>query len=248
MVRLKSAEDIARMAEAGRVLAQTLRALVEYTKPDVTTADDLDSLAEKLIREAGGTPSFKGYRGFPKSLCLSVNEQVVHGIPNSRVLRTGDIVRLDVGVKLEGFHTDSAVAFGVGRIGPVAEKLIRVTQESLMAGIDEARPGNHLADIGHAVQTLVEKNGFSVVRELVGHGVGRDLHEDPEVPNYGRKGTGLLLAEGMTLAIEPMVNEGTHRVNALPDRWTVVTADGKMSAHFEHTVALTAEGPLVLTL
>jgi len=236
------------MRRAGAVVGRTLRELVASIKPDSTTGQDLDTLAERLILEAGGVPSFKGYRGYPRAICLSANEQVVHGIPGPQVLRTGDIVSIDLGAKLDGFHGDSAVTVGVGRVSKEAERLMRVTYEALMMGVEMARPGNHLNDIGSAVQKYAEKHGYSVVRELVGHGIGRQLHEDPQVPNYGKAGTGLLLSQGMTLAIEPMINQGTHRVSSLDDHWTVVTADGKLSAHFEHTVAISADGPDVLTL
>lgn len=236
------------MRRAGKIVGETLNALAGSIKSGRTTGKDLDALAEKLISEAGGWPSFKGYRGYPCAICLSVNEQVVHGIPGPGVLMPGDIVSIDLGVKLDGYHADAAVTVGVGKISPEAEMLLRVTQEALMQGIEQARPGRHLMDIGHAIQEHAERNHFSVVRELVGHGIGRDLHEDPQVPNFGRKGAGLPLAQGMTLAIEPMVNQGTHRVRSLDDHWTVVTADGKMSAHFEHTVAVGKDRADVLTL
>jgi methionyl aminopeptidase len=236
------------MRRAGKIVGQTLSALANSIRAGKTTGNDLDALAEKLIREAGGVPSFKGYRGYPSSVCLSVNEQVVHGIPGPSVLMTGDIVGIDLGVLLDGYHADAALTVAVGRISPEAERLLRVTQEALMVGIEQARPGRHLMDIGHAIQQHAERNHFSVVRELVGHGIGRELHEEPQVPNFGRKGAGLPLAQGMTLAIEPMVNQGTHRIRALDDDWTVVTADGKMSAHFEHTVAIGKSGADVLTL
>lgn len=248
MVKLKSEQDIEKMRQAGRIVGQTLLELAEAIRPDVTTAQDLDTLAEKRIREAGAVPSFKGYRGYPKSICCSVNEQVVHGIPSDRLLRSGDIVSLDLGVKLNGFHADAALTVGVGAISDEAERLMRVTQEALECGIQMARPGCHLMDISSAIQQHAESHGYSIVRDLVGHGIGRDLHEDPQVPNYGVPGAGLPLADGMTLAIEPMVNEGTYKVKSLSDQWTVVTADGKMSAHFEHTVAIRKDGPDVLTL
>lgn len=248
MVRLKSPEEIEKIRKAGKIVAQTLQELASSIKPGKTTGDDVDKLATKLIAEAGGTPSFLGYRGYPKSICFSINEQVVHGIPDSRVLNVGDIVSIDLGVKLNGYHGDSAITVAVGRVSKEAEKLMRVTQEALQLGIEAARSGNRLFDIGHAVQKYAEEHNFSVVRELVGHGIGRDLHEDPQVPNYGCAGMGMPLAQGMTLAIEPMVNEGTHKVKSLSDKWTVVTADGRMSAHFEHTVAIGPDGPDILTL
>lgn len=247
MVRIKSPDDIAKMRRAGQVVARTLQELAAAIRPGKTTGQELDRLAEKLVREAGGVPSFKGYRGYPKSICLSINEQVVHGIPDGRVLQEGDVASIDLGVKLDGFHGDAAVTVPVGRISADADRLLKVTREALMLGVEMARPGGHLHDIGGAVQAYVEKHGYSVVRELVGHGIGRELHEDPQVPNFGKPGTGLLLTAGMTLAIEPMVNQGTHRVTSLPDRWTVVTADGRLSAHFEHTVAICEDGPEVLT-
>jgi len=247
LVRIKSPDDIAKMRRAGQVVARTLQELAAAIRPGKTTGQELDRLAEKLVREAGGVPSFKGYRGYPKSICLSINEQVVHGIPDGRVLQEGDVASIDLGVKLDGFHGDAAVTVPVGRISADADRLLKVTREALMLGVEMARPGGHLHDIGGAVQAYVEKHGYSVVRELVGHGIGRELHEDPQVPNFGKPGTGLLLTAGMTLAIEPMVNQGTHRVTSLADRWTVVTADGRLSAHFEHTVAICEDGPEVLT-
>jgi methionyl aminopeptidase len=225
------------------VLAQ-LEAIVA---PGVSTRD-LDVLAERLVREGGGEPAFKGYRGYPATLCASVNEQVVHGIPSPRQLVEGDIVSLDMGVKLNGFYGDSAVTVGVGRIGDDTAQLLRVTQEALERGITQVKVGGRISDIGHAVQQHVESHGFSVVREFVGHGIGASLHEEPQIANYGEPGRGPRMAEGMVLAIEPMVNMGRPAVKVLEDGWTAVTRDGSLSAHFEHTVAVTKQGPLVLTM
>ncbi|MBI5232319.1 MAG: type I methionyl aminopeptidase [Coriobacteriales bacterium] len=247
MIIRKSPSEIEIMKEAGRVSARALRLVGEAVRPGVTTGE-LDRIAEEAIRQEGGVPAFKGYRGFPRTLCTSLNEQVVHGIPSSKiVLKEGDIVSVDVGAVVDGYYGDNARTFAVGRVVPVAEKLLEVTAESLQAGIDAARPGNRLFDIGHAVQTVAEAAGFSVVREYVGHGIGRSMHEDPNVPNFGMAGKGPELQPGMVLAIEPMVNAGTHAVESLSDGWTVVTCDGQLSAHFEHTVAITEQGPIVLT-
>lgn len=212
------------------------------------TTEELNEVAEKLIQEWGAVPAFKGYRGFPKSICASINEEVVHGIPSlSRKLNIGDIVSIDVGIYKCGYYGDSAVTIPVGEISPSAKKLLQVTQEALRRGIDRARVGYRLFDISYAVQSYVEKEGFSVVRDFVGHGIGKEMHEDPQVPNFGEPGRGLRLKAGMVLAIEPMVNAGGPEVMVLPDRWTVVTRDGSLSAHFEHTVAITEEGPQILT-
>ena len=248
MVMLKSSKEIEIMARAGAIVGATLDLVRREVRPGVST-EELDAKAEKFIRShKGATPSFKGLYGFPKSLCVSINEEIVHGIPSARrVLKEGSIVSVDVGVHLEGFHADAAITVPVGEIGPEAVRLLAVTQEALAAGIAQARVGNHIGDIGHAVQTVAEGAGFGVVRELVGHGVGLKPHEEPQVPNYGKRGKGLKLVEGMVLAIEPMFNLGVAGVRTLPDRWTVVTADRKVSAHFEHTVAVTADGPRILT-
>jgi methionyl aminopeptidase len=247
-VELKSATEIATMREAGRVVANVLAALREAAKPGATTAQ-LDELAAELTRRAGAKPSFRGYRGYPAALCASINEEVVHGIPSrKRQLREGDIVGLDFGVFLDGFHGDAAITVPVGRVGEEARRLVEVTQRCLELAVDQARLGNRLHDIGAAIQAHAEANGFSVVRDFVGHGIGRRLHEDPQVPNYGPAGEGIRLRAGMVLAIEPMVNAGTWEVRVLDDDWTAVTADGKLSAHFEHTVAVTQEGPQILTL
>lgn len=236
------------MRDSGRILARTMRLVSEAIEPGKTTPLMLDALAEQLITDAGGIPSFKGYRGFPASACISVNEVVVHGIPDSRVLVEGDIVGLDFGVIYKGWHSDSAWTFPVGKISDEAQRLLNVTKEALMQGIAKARVGNRIGDIAATVQRYVESNRYNVVRDLVGHGIGRALHEEPSVPNFGKAGKGPLLKEGMTICIEPMVNQGTYRVRTLPDEWTLVTADGKLSAHFEHTVAITKDGPMILTI
>jgi methionyl aminopeptidase len=242
----KSPAEIERMREANALVAQVLADLAAMVAPGVSTAD-LDAAAEKSVRAAGAEPAFKGYRGYPATLCASVNEQVVHGIPSARPLSEGDIISLDMGVKLNGFYGDSAVTVPVGDVSEEASKLLRVTQEALEKGIAQVRLGGRVSDIGHAIQGHVEANGFSVVREFVGHGIGAALHEEPQIANYGEPGRGPRLAEGMTLAIEPMVNLGRPAVKVLADGWTAVTRDGSLSAHFEHTVAVTKDGPLVLT-
>jgi methionyl aminopeptidase len=244
----KSAAEIETMREAGRVSARALRLVGDAVRPGVTT-HELDELAESVIREAGGVPAFKGYHGFPKTLCTSVGCQVVHGIPSEMVkLIEGQILSVDVGAIVDGYYGDNARTFAVGGISDDAQKLLDATEASLTAGIAATLAGNHLFDIGAAVQGVAESAGFSVVREYVGHGIGRAMHEDPNVPNYGMPGKGPLLATGMVLAIEPMVNAGLAAVESLPDGWTVVTRDGSLSAHFEHTVAITENGPLILTL
>ena len=236
------------MRAANELVADVLEALGTMVAPGVTTAD-LDREAEARVRAGGAEPAFKGYRGFPATLCTSVNSQVVHGIPSKKtVLREGDIVSIDIGVKLDGFYGDSAATYAVGVVSDEAQQLMRVTRESLERGIAAARVGGRISDIGYAVQSHVETFGFSVVREFVGHGVGAALHEEPQVPNYGPRGRGPRLLEGMVIAIEPMVNAGKPAVRVLEDGWTAVTKDGSLSAHFEHTVAVTAAGPLVLTL
>jgi methionyl aminopeptidase len=242
----KSPAEIERMRAANMLVADVLAELAAMVAPGVTTSD-LDREAERLVRAAGAEPAFKGYRGYPATLCASVNEQVVHGIPSSRALNEGDIISLDMGVKLNGFYGDSAVTVPVGRVPDDVVKLLQVTQEALEKGIAQVRVGGRVSDIGHAVQAHVEANGFSVVREFVGHGIGASLHEEPQIANYGEPGRGPRLAEGMVLAIEPMVNMGKSAVKVLADGWTAVTRDGSLSAHFEHTVAVTKAGPLVLT-
>jgi methionyl aminopeptidase len=248
MITLKSAREIEIMARAGRIVAATLDLMGEQVRPGVST-EELDAAAEEFIRShPGATPSFKGLYGFPKSLCISINEEIVHGIPSpKRILREGSIVSVDVGVYFEGFHADAASTFPVGKVSPEAERLLRVTVEALAAGIAEARLGNHIGDIGHAVQKVAEAAGFGVVRELVGHGVGQRMHEDPQVPNHGQPRRGPKLQAGMTLAIEPMITQGDYSTRMLDDNWTVVTADGSLAAHFEHTVAITKDGPRILT-
>lgn len=236
------------MRESGRIVARTLRVVSETIVPGKSTPKELDALAHRLILEAGGTPSFLGYRDYPAATCISVNNVVVHGIPTAVPLEEGDIISLDFGVLKEGWHADGAWTYPVGKISPEAQRLMNVTRESLMQGIAKARVGNRIGDIGAAVQRYVEPRGYGVVRELVGHGIGQKLHEEPSnVPMFGKPGKGDLLREGTTICIEPMINQGTHRVIFLDDKWTVVTADGKLSAHFEHTIAVTKDGPEVLT-
>ena len=245
MIILKTPEEIAVMAKASRVVAEALAVLKDAVKSGVTT-DELDRLAESEIRARGAMPAFKGYRNYPKTLCASVNEQVVHGIPSKRVLKEGDIVGLDLGAIVGGFYGDSAITVGVGRIDEKTAALVRVTEESLSLAIEQAQVGNRLSDISHAVQRHVEAAGYSVVTEFVGHGIGRQLHEEPQVPNYGKPGQGPRLQVGMVLAIEPMVNMGGSAVRVLDDRWTAVTVDGSLSAHFEHTIAIQPSGPAIV--
>jgi methionyl aminopeptidase len=247
MIVCRSAAELERMREAGRLVGEVLTALSAAVEPGVTTAD-LDAMAEQRIRQAGATPAFKGYHGYPATICASVNDEVIHGIPSGRrVLNEGDVISIDVGAALDGYYGDSAVTLPVGRISEPAALLLRVTEESLYKAIAVARPGARVSDIGHAVQTHCEAYGFSIVREFVGHGIGRKMHEEPQVPNYGQPGHGPRLAEGMVIAIEPMVNAGTAAVKVLADGWTAVTRDGSLSAHFEHTVAVTAGEPWILT-
>jgi len=247
MIIRKSAEELDKMRRAGRIVASAMDRLLEVAQAGTTTGD-LDRVAEEHIRGEGAVPSFKGYRGFPASICTSVNEEIVHGIPGKRPLEEGDLLSLDVGAIWEGYHGDSAVSVFVGEPpSGEAEKLVRVTEESLEAAISQIRAGNRLSDIGNVVQQVVEGAGFSVVREYVGHGIGRNLHEDPPIPNYGPPGRGLELRPGLVVAVEPMVNIGGWETRLLADEWTVVTADGSLSAHFEHTIAVTDDGPEVLT-
>jgi methionyl aminopeptidase len=248
MVTLKSPREVDIMAQAGRIVGGTLALMRTLVRPGVST-EDLDAAAEEFIRShEGATPSFKGLYGFPKTLCTSIDNEIVHGIPSSRrVLAEGSIVSVDVGVFLDGLHADSATTIPVGRIAPEAERLLSVTEQCLEAGIGAARVGNHVGDIGHAVQRVAEEAGYGVVRELVGHGIGTRFHEEPQVPNYGSPKRGPRLLEGMTLAIEPMITIGSPVTKTLSDKWTVVTADGTLSAHFEHTVAITSNGPRILT-
>jgi methionyl aminopeptidase len=243
----KSGAELDKMRRAGRIVRQVLNELKGMVKPGITTMD-LERFAEKRIQELGATPAFKGYYDYPCVLCTSLNNEIVHGIPSEkRQLKEGDLVSLDCGVLLEGYYGDAAVTVGVGKISPEAEKLMRVTEESLARGIAQVKVGNTVGDVGAAVQRHVEKAGFSVVREFVGHGIGKQLHEDPQVPNFGAPGSGTKLREGMVLAIEPMVNAGRPGSRVLDDHWTAVTEDGSNSAHFEHTVAVTRNGPMILT-
>jgi methionyl aminopeptidase len=246
-VELKSREEIAHMRDAGRIVADILDALEKAVAPGVTTWE-LDQLSERLIHEKGARPAFKGYRGFPSCLCTSINQEVVHGIPSrKRRLETGDLVKLDFGVVYQGFYGDSARTIPVGAVSLEAQALLDATRESLEAGIRAAVSGNRIGDIGHAVQAHVEAKGYAVVRDFVGHGIGRRLHEEPQIPNYGTPGTGMKLRPGMVLAIEPMVNAGTWEVETLEDDWTAVTLDGRLSSHWEHTILVTEAGPEVLT-
>jgi methionyl aminopeptidase len=248
MIQLKSQREIEIMATGGRILADTVRLMESSVRPGMTTLD-LDKIAEDFIRShPGAVPSFKGLYDFPANICTSINNEIVHGIPSKkRILLEGDVVSIDVGVKYEGYHTDSATTVAVGKVSEQSDKLLDVTREALDAGVSAARAGNHLGDIGAAVQRVVEAAGFSVVRDLVGHGIGSGFHEEPQVPNYGKPNRGLRLTPGLTIAIEPMVNVGKPGIRTMPDRWTVVTIDGSRSAHFEHTVAITENGPRVLT-
>ena len=247
MIICRSAGELEKMRAAGRLVGQVLTALAAKVEPGVTTAD-LDAIAEGLIVDAGAIPAFKGYHGYPATICASINDEVIHGIPSGqRVLQQGDVISVDVGASLDGYYGDSAVTLPVGRISEDAARLLRVTEESLYKAIDVVKPGGRVSDIGHAVQKHVEAHGFSVVREFVGHGIGQAMHEEPQIPNYGDPGRGPRLSEGMVLAIEPMVNAGKPAVKVLSDGWTAVTRDRSLSAHFEHTVAVTADGPWILT-
>jgi methionyl aminopeptidase len=247
VIRLKSPGDIEKMRVAGKILRSVLDEAGRKLAPGLKTSE-LDEIVRKKIEDAGARPAFKGYLGFPGNSCISLNETVVHGIPSERTIVDGDIVSLDIGVELDGFFADSCESFAVGEIDDETVRLLKVTRESLAKGIEQCRPGNRLGDISHAIQVFVEANGFSVVRELVGHGIGRALHEDPQVPNFGPPGRGPKLEPGVVLAIEPMVNAGSEAVKTLADEWTVVTADGKRSAHYEHTVAISEDGPDILTI
>jgi methionyl aminopeptidase len=248
MKGVKTPAEIEMIRENGRIVARTLRQVAESIVPGKSTPKQLDALAHRLIEEAGGTPSFLGYRNYPAATCIAVNEVVVHGIPTDEILNEGDIITLDFGVYKNGWHADSAWTFPVGEVSNDAQRLLNVTRESLYQGIAKARVGNTLGDIGYAVQKYVESNGYSVVRDLVGHGIGRNLHDFPHsVPNFGRPNSGEKIRAGWTICIEPMINQGSYKVNTLPDNWTVVTADGKLSAHFEHTIAILKEGPEILT-
>jgi methionyl aminopeptidase len=246
MVILKLPEEIEKARVSNRIVAEVLSRLREKIKPGVKTRE-LDRLAEDITAKRGAKPAFKGYRGYPFALCVSVNDVVVHGMPSERTLEEGDIVGLDFGVFYDGFYGDAAITLPVARVSEKATKLMQVTEHSLYAGIEQAKSGNRLGDISAAVQDTVEKAGYSVVRDFVGHGIGKNLHEDPQIPNFGKKGRGIELKRGMILAIEPMVNEGKYHVKVLPDGWTVVTEDGSLSAHFEHSVAITDNGPEILS-
>ncbi len=246
MIAVKSSRELNAMKDACRISAQALQLAGELVRPGVTTGE-IDREIRRFIEKCGAKPSFLGYGGFPASACISVNDTVIHGIPGTRVIREGDIVSVDVGAYYNGYHGDNAATFAAGAIAPEAQALLDATRESLYEGIRAAQPGNRIGDIGAAVQQYVEERGYSVVRQYVGHGVGTNLHEDPNVPNFGTAGRGVRLLPGMTIAIEPMINAGTHEVKVLGDQWTVVTADGRLSAHFEHTIAITPDGPVILT-
>lgn len=246
MISIKSPRELELMRAAGRVVAQVLALLEEAVREGITTRE-LDAMAESFIRKAGCIPAFKGYHGFPGSICTSINEEVVHGIPGNRQLRQGDIISIDVGVIYKGYYGDAAITVPVGEVTPEARRLIEVARDALYKGLEKAVEGNHLTDISFAIQSHVEGNGFSVVRNYVGHGIGNQMHEEPQIPNFGRPGRGPRLKEGMVLAIEPMVNAGDWQVEVMPDNWTVVTLDRKLSAHFEHTVAVTKHGGEILT-
>lgn len=246
MISLKTDIEIEKIRSAGRIVAGALEAIGENLRPGITTGE-LDALAKEYIERKGGKAAFKGYQGYPANTCISINEQVVHGIPGGRRIEAGQLVSADIGVLLDGYYGDSAYTFLVDGVSPEAKRLAQVAEEALYRGIENARPGNYLTDISWAIQSHVESRGFSVVRDLVGHGIGKKMHEDPQIPNYGKPGAGPLLREGMVLAIEPMVNQGGHEIETLKDHWTVVTKDGSLSAHFEHTVVVTSNGPRVLT-
>lgn len=246
MIIQKSKAELELMREAGRIVALTHQELAKWIRPGVTTKE-LDQIADRLIRSMDAIPSFKGYGGFPGSICASVNEELVHGIPGSRVLQEGDIISIDIGANYKGYHGDSAWTYAVGEVSEEAKRLMEVTEQSLYKGLEQAAPGARLSDISHAIQTLVEAAGFSIVREYVGHGIGKNLHEDPPIPNYGPPGRGPRLQPGMALAIEPMVNAGERYVRTLEDKWTVVTVDRSLCAHYEHTIAITEDGYEILT-
>lgn len=246
MIAIRTQPEMDLIRQSGEILVECFAMLEEALRPGVETGE-LDRIAEEFIRTRGAVPAFKGYQGYPASICTSVNEQVVHGIPGERTLAEGDIVGIDVGVLRKGYYADAARTYPIGEVSEKARRLMRVTKEALDLGIDEARDGRHLSNVSHAIQKHAESNGFSVVRTLVGHGIGRQMHEEPQVPNFGLPGRGPVLVRGMVLAIEPMVNEGTGDVLTLKDNWTFVTVDRKLSAHFEDTVAVTIEGPVIMT-
>lgn len=247
MITLKSAKDLEMLRESGKILASIMKRLEAFVKPGILTAE-IDRLAEELVRKESAEAAFKGYKGFPATVCTSINEEIVHGIPGNRELKEGDIISLDLGINYEGYFSDTAITVGLGRINRGLRKLIEVTKKALFLGVKAARPDNNLSDISHSIQEYVETNGFSVVRQFVGHGIGHWLHEEPEIPNFGRPHQGALLKQGMVFAIEPMVNMGTWESEILSNGWTAVTKDGEPSAHFEHTVAITEDGPEILTL
>ena len=247
MIEVKNDSELQKMREAGKVTAAVLKLMTELVKPGISTLE-LDAAAEKTIRSFGATPLFLGYYGFPGTICASVNEEVVHGIPKKdRILKSGDIISIDTGARLDGFCSDAAITLGVGEVSDEAQRLMDVTKKSLYKAIGQVKPGKRLGDVEHAVETFAKQNGVGVVRDYCGHGIGRNMHEEPSIPNFGRPGTGPLLKKGMVLAIEPMLTAGTYRVRELDDGWTVVTADGKYAAHFEHTVAVTANGSEIFT-
>lgn len=246
MIVYKSPNEIKKIRASGALVAQTLKLLFDNIRPGITTIE-LDKMAEDFIRSKKAEPSFKGYNGFPGSICLSIDDEVVHGIPGKRVIEEGQVVSIDVGVYKDGYHGDAAWTTTVGKVSDEVRKQLKVGEECLWRGIEKARVGSQLGDIGHAIQSHAEKNGYSVVRDLVGHGVGRRLHEDPQVPHYGKPHTGLVLRPGLVIAIEPMINAGIYQVRILDDNWTIVTADGRNSVHFEHTIAVSENGPVILT-
>lgn len=248
MIVLKSPRELGLMRDANKIVAETHAFLAEHLVAGITTAE-IDYLGEEYIKKLNAIPSFKGYQGYPASVCISINEEVVHGIPNKkRVIKEGDLVSIDIGAYYEGFHGDAARSYGIGKISVETERLLKVTEQSFFKGIEKAFIGNRLTDISHEIQKYAESNGFSVVRDYVGHGIGRKMHESPQIPNFGRPNRGPLLKAGMTLAIEPMINAGTFQVKSLDDGWTVVTSDGKLSAHYENTIAITEEGPEILSI
>ncbi|MDA1000319.1 MAG: type I methionyl aminopeptidase [bacterium] len=246
MIVLRSPEEIEKLRESNHIVALVMKELKKAVRPGVTTLE-LDALAERLLLERGATPAFKGYRGFQHTICASVNEQVVHGVPSGRKLKEGDIISIDLGAKHDGYFGDHAMTIPVGRVSKQAQRLLKCCEQALWKGIEKARPGGRLFDISHAIQEFAEAAGYGVVREYVGHGIGAKLHEEPQIPNFGEPDTGPELRPGMILAIEPMLNEGTEEVKVLSDKWTVVTADAKLSAHFEHSIAITESGPDVLS-
>jgi methionyl aminopeptidase len=246
MIPIKSEKDLEMLRKSGKILAKVMKRIQESLRPGVTTAE-IDRLAEELVHSENALSAFKGYKGFPAAICTSINEEIVHGIPGDRKIQEGDIVSIDLGINYEGYFADAAVTLAVGKISAAKKKLIKVAKKALSEGIKEARSGNHLSDISSRIQNLVERNGFSVVRQFVGHGIGTKLHEEPEVPNFGRPHQGPVLKNGMVLAIEPMINMGTWEASVLDNGWTAVTKDGLASAHFEHTVAITKKGPEILT-